>query len=380
MPRLDEIVGLVLAGEGEAGVLKRLADGTLHRAVTALPPAALDIAREARSLETALQWSAVAGDSLPKVVEYEVHRRAKPEEFTKASLQRLLGLQDRLAVTRLASLTPAARTSLFELETAELKGLARALDDAQLDSLSRYLTGLDKASAQRVLRAVAQTPARMAELGKPRVRDAIIASQRPGGGGRHDAAGELAPRSDPDAGARQARARRARQPMAAVGKAPGRAGRDGLAGADPAPADAAAAVRHAPEDRRPARLGDGRPRPRRPLMRLVTAETIPDRPIEQGEMVYACAVSGANILRDMREAVVNTIGGHMTKYEALLDTTIARALEVLSERAREQGYDGVLGIRISHPTITSGAIEVVVAGTGFRYQGQRQRSGIRNLS
>ena len=45
-----------------------------------------------------------------------------------------------------------------------------------LDSLSRYLTSLDKASAQRMLRAVAQTPARMAELGKPRVRDAIIAS------------------------------------------------------------------------------------------------------------------------------------------------------------------------------------------------------------
>ena len=104
-------------------------------------------------------------------------------------------------------------------------------------------------------------------------------------------------------------------------------------------------------------------------MRLVTSETIPDRPIEQGDMVYACAVSGANILRDMREAVINTIGGHMTKYEALLDQTIARALEVLSERARQQGYDGVLGIRISHPTITSGAIEVVVAGTGFRYQG-----------
>ena len=55
------------------------------------------------------------------------------------------------------------------------------------------------------------------------------------------------------------------------------------------------------------------------------------------------------------------------KYEALLDKTIARALGTLSERAREKGYDGVLGVRISHPYITSGAIEVVVAGTGFRY-------------
>ncbi len=176
MPRLDEIVALVLASEGEPGVLKRLDDGTLHRAVTGLPPGSIEIAREARSLESALQWSAVAGDSLPKVVEYEVHRRAKPEDFTKASLQRLLGLDDRLAVTRLASLTPAARTPLFELETAELKSLARVLDEVQLDSLSRYLTRLDKVSAHRVLRAVAQTPTRMAELGKPRVRDAILAS------------------------------------------------------------------------------------------------------------------------------------------------------------------------------------------------------------
>ena len=82
-------------------------------------------------------------------------------------------------------------------------------------------------------------------------------------------------------------------------------------------------------------------------------------------------ISGANILRDVREAVINTIGGYMTKYEALLDKTIARALELLAARAKAQGYDGVLGIRISHPTITTGAIEVVVSGTGFKYPAQR---------
>ena len=101
-------------------------------------------------------------------------------------------------------------------------------------------------------------------------------------------------------------------------------------------------------------------------MHLATSETV-DRPIERGEIVYAVAVSGANILRDMREAVVNTLGGHMTRYEALLDKTIARALDGLSERARGKGYDGVLGIRVTHPYITNGAIEVVVTGTGFKY-------------
>jgi uncharacterized protein YbjQ (UPF0145 family) len=92
-----------------------------------------------------------------------------------------------------------------------------------------------------------------------------------------------------------------------------------------------------------------------------------DQPVQRGEMVYAVAVTGANIIRDMREAIINTIGGHMTKYETVLEQTMERALTTLSDRAREQGYDGVLGVRVSHPTITGGAIAVVVAGTGFRY-------------
>ena len=33
----------------------------------------------------------------------------------------------------------------------------------------------------------------------------------------------------------------------------------------------------------------------------------------------------------------------------------------------EQGYDGVLAVRLSHPVITNGAVEVVATGTGFKY-------------
>ncbi len=99
-------------------------------------------------------------------------------------------------------------------------------------------------------------------------------------------------------------------------------------------------------------------------MRLVTTETI-EEPVRHGDLLHACAVSGANILRDMREVITNTIGGEMTRYEALLDKTITRALENLAERAREKGYDGVLAVRISHPVITQGAVEVVVTGTGY---------------
>ena len=176
LPRLDEVVSIVLASEGEAGLVRRLGDGTLNVAVAVMPPVALDIAREAGKLDTALKWSAIAGGDLPKVVEYEIHRRATPDTMTKAGLKRLLALNDRLAIGRLAALQPAARDALFELETGPLVRLARSLDEAQLESLSRYLSALDRTSAQRVLSVVANSPARMAELTSPRVREGIIAS------------------------------------------------------------------------------------------------------------------------------------------------------------------------------------------------------------
>ena len=71
---------------------------------------------------------------------------------------------------------PAARDILFELDAGELRTLARSLDESELDSLSRYLSVLSTAPAQRLLRAVVQSPSRMAELAKPAVRDAVIAS------------------------------------------------------------------------------------------------------------------------------------------------------------------------------------------------------------
>jgi uncharacterized protein YbjQ (UPF0145 family) len=54
----------------------------------------------------------------------------------------------------------------------------------------------------------------------------------------------------------------------------------------------------------------------------------------------------------------------MLRYEKLLDQTITRALETLEDNARAQGYEAVVGVRISHPVITDGAIEIVAIGTG----------------
>ena len=105
LPRLDEVVALVLASEGEAGILKRLDNGTLHRAVQ----------RPADGRHRDRPRDALAGGGAAVVGRRRRQPRARwsssrstgapsPTTFTKASLQRLLGLQDRLAVTRLAAL------------------------------------------------------------------------------------------------------------------------------------------------------------------------------------------------------------------------------------------------------------------------------------
>jgi hypothetical protein len=179
LPRVDEVVALLLAEEGEAGVVARLKNGTLHEAVTAMPDAAMVIARETRSIEAGLGWTRVAGERarVEKVVELELHRRAKPADFTAQSLQRVIAVGDRLASQRLAAVPADARSVLLELEDKELKLLARGLTEDELTTLSRYLTGLERAASQRVLRAVAEVPARMQALASERVRSAIVASR-----------------------------------------------------------------------------------------------------------------------------------------------------------------------------------------------------------
>ena len=190
LPRLDEVVALVLSSEGEPGLLKRLDDGTLQQALHTLAGAGMDIARETRSIDAALRWTSLAGDRLPVVVELELHKRGSPDGLTKTALGRLLALQDRLAIVRLASVPRDARDVLFELEDGDLKNLARGLSESDLETLSRYMTGLERSASQRVLRVVAQTPARMQSLAPPSVRDAVLASQD------HQAAVAMMLRSD----------------------------------------------------------------------------------------------------------------------------------------------------------------------------------------
>lgn len=174
--RLDEVVALVLAEEGETGIVRRLSNGTLDEAVARLPDPAIQIARATRSLETGLNWYAVAGNDTDAVLEHGIYREATPTTFTAGTIRQLLELDDRVAILRLAGLSAEARASLFDLEPDALKGLARSLTKEELTELTGYLTGLDQAPREQVLRAVAESPAKLKLLARARVRQAVMTS------------------------------------------------------------------------------------------------------------------------------------------------------------------------------------------------------------
>lgn len=101
---------------------------------------------------------------------------------------------------------------------------------------------------------------------------------------------------------------------------------------------------------------------------LISLETPPpDRRVEVGELVTATAVQASNIVRDVRELIVNVFGGQMTRYEGLLDATLERGLARFRVVLAQRGYHGALGVRFSHPKLVDGGAEIIVYGTGFRF-------------
>lgn len=177
LPRLDEVTSLVVAKEGQDGLVRRLDDGTLDESVRRMPASAMEIARATRSLETALRWASLAGGDIDAVVANDLFRRIDVDGITSGGIKRLLSMDDRLAMTRLASVSRNARDVLFELPTADLKELARNLSEKELETLAGYLTGLAPEPRDRVLRALAAEPAKMKLLASDAVRQAVVASR-----------------------------------------------------------------------------------------------------------------------------------------------------------------------------------------------------------
>ena len=98
---------------------------------------------------------------------------------------------------------------------------------------------------------------------------------------------------------------------------------------------------------------------------LICLDTAPDPDIRIGEVLTAVAVPAANVVKDIRENIRNLTGGRMSHYERLVEDAIDLALGDLERKARERGYDGVIGVKLSHPHVVDGGMEIIAYGNGF---------------
>lgn len=176
LPRLDEVAALILSTEGESGMLIRLRNGSLQQSLVQLPPSALEIARQTRSLDVAIAWYEVAGDYLDRVISYELFQRTSPSAFTKDSLKKVVGLENPLAAKRLAVVKPEIRDVLFEVDNLALSEILRTHDEKDLTVLATYIMGLKPTPRQNFLAFVTKDPHRFDLVKSPQIRDSVLKS------------------------------------------------------------------------------------------------------------------------------------------------------------------------------------------------------------
>ena len=99
---------------------------------------------------------------------------------------------------------------------------------------------------------------------------------------------------------------------------------------------------------------------------LIALDSVHKNNIEIGELITVVIVRTAHFIKDIKENIKNLIGGKMGHYEKLIEHTLDDALKELDNKAKDKGYDGVIGVKISNPNVVEGGVEIIVYGNGFR--------------
>ena len=99
-------------------------------------------------------------------------------------------------------------------------------------------------------------------------------------------------------------------------------------------------------------------------MLLTTTPNIEDKAIrEYHGVVTGEAILGANIFRDVFAGIRDVVGGRSAGYEKALREARQTALDEMSEDARRQGGNAVVGIDLDYEAVGSGRM-LMVSATG----------------
>ena len=99
-------------------------------------------------------------------------------------------------------------------------------------------------------------------------------------------------------------------------------------------------------------------------MVVVNTETIPGcRILQVKGLVQGNTVRAKHLGRDIAAGLKNIVGGELKGYTELLTEARRQALERMLAQAEQLGANGVVNVRFSTSSITSGAAELYAYGT-----------------
>lgn len=105
-------------------------------------------------------------------------------------------------------------------------------------------------------------------------------------------------------------------------------------------------------------------------MILSTTSALDQKPVrEYLGIVTGETIIGANIVKDFFAGIRDIVGGRSGSYERVLNEARQSALREMSDRAREMGAEGVIGVDLDYETLGSngGMIMVTASGTAVRF-------------
>lgn len=170
LAKLVNLVGAAMPALGHDGLLEAV-DSGLFAQVFAQPEAAFQIVSDSGSLQDAIDWSNAAGNLLDQVVAAEVYKHQPADALDKALLEKLLAVNDKAAIQKLALLKPEALQALLTVSTSNLATLAAGVEAADLEALAAFLPTLNQTQVNQLVARVISEPSTINQLQDPALRD-----------------------------------------------------------------------------------------------------------------------------------------------------------------------------------------------------------------
>ena len=99
-------------------------------------------------------------------------------------------------------------------------------------------------------------------------------------------------------------------------------------------------------------------------IKLLTIESMPANCSKVLGLVSSSCCVSKSLVGDVASNIKNwTVGGELTQYTELIDSTVEIVQDRLAQKAEKMGADAVIGIRMSTTQVSEGAAEIIIYGT-----------------